>query len=66
MNFIVFSQAFIGRPVLWGLAHSGVDGVKSIIQLLKTEFDLAMALSGTAKESDTNLIMFSSAVPVSI
>ena len=35
--------------MLWGLAHSGFEGVKSVIQLLKTEFDLAMALSGNKK-----------------
>lgn len=39
-------KTFIGRPVLWGLAHSGEQGVKNIIQLLKTEVDVAMALSG--------------------
>jgi len=31
---------------LWGLAHSGQTGVNNIIQLLKKELDLAMALSG--------------------
>jgi len=43
-------QAFVGRPILWGLAHSGEEGVKSIIKLLKMELDLAMALSGNHKK----------------
>lgn len=36
----------IGRPVLWGLALSGQSGVEAVLNLLKSEFDLAMALSG--------------------
>ena len=36
----------IGRPVLWGLALDGENGVEAVLNLLKSEFDLAMALSG--------------------
>jgi 4-hydroxymandelate oxidase len=36
----------LGRPVLWGLAVSGADGVAHVLQLLRDEFALAMALSG--------------------
>ncbi|CAF3782944.1 unnamed protein product, partial [Rotaria sp. Silwood1] len=36
----------VGRPVLWGLACNGSQGVSSVLTLLKKEFDLAMALSG--------------------
>lgn len=38
---------FIGRPVLWGLAHAGQAGVERVLQLLRGELDLAMALCGT-------------------
>ncbi len=38
----------IGRPVLWGLAVGGSAGVERVIALLRTEFDLAMALAGCA------------------
>jgi len=41
-----YFKAFIGRPVLWGLSAGGESGVKNVIQLLKKEFDLAMALAG--------------------
>lgn len=37
---------FVGRPVLWGLACGGQAGVLEVLQLLKDEFDLSMALSG--------------------
>ena len=42
-------QVFIGRPILWALAHDGETGVISILRLLKKELDLAMALSGMVK-----------------
>ena len=36
----------IGRPVLWGLAVNGADGVYDVLELLREELELAMALSG--------------------
>jgi 4-hydroxymandelate oxidase len=36
----------VGRPILWGLAVGGEAGVQSVLELLRQEFDLAMALSG--------------------
>lgn len=36
----------IGRPVLWGLAAGGEDGVYQVLELLRAELDLAMALAG--------------------
>jgi 4-hydroxymandelate oxidase len=38
--------AFIGRPVLWGLASGAEAGVRYVLEMLRQEFDLAMALSG--------------------
>jgi hypothetical protein len=37
---------FIGRPVLWGLASFGEAGVSYVLEMVREEFDLAMALSG--------------------
>jgi isopentenyl diphosphate isomerase/L-lactate dehydrogenase-like FMN-dependent dehydrogenase len=37
---------FIGRPVLWGLASGAEAGVRYVLEMLRQEFDLAMALSG--------------------
>ena len=47
----------VGRPVLWGLAVAGSDGVQHVLELLQSEFDLAMALSGCAslKDIDSSL-----------
>ncbi|XP_071508801.1 2-Hydroxyacid oxidase 1-like [Diadema antillarum] len=40
--------AFIGRPAIWGLGCGGEDGVKEVLDILKDEFDRAMALTGCA------------------
>jgi 4-hydroxymandelate oxidase len=37
---------FIGRPVLWGLASGAEAGVRYVLEMVRQEFDLAMALSG--------------------
>jgi isopentenyl diphosphate isomerase/L-lactate dehydrogenase-like FMN-dependent dehydrogenase len=37
---------FVGRPVLWGLASFGEAGVKYVLEMMRQEFDTAMALSG--------------------
>lgn len=36
----------VGRPILWGLAANGEDGVGHVLELLRAELELAMALSG--------------------
>ncbi|XP_015930701.2 2-Hydroxyacid oxidase 1 isoform X1 [Parasteatoda tepidariorum] len=43
---------FIGRPILWGLAHSGEKGVIKVLQILKKELDLSMALLGCTNVND--------------
>ncbi|KAF9559607.1 Hydroxyacid oxidase 1 [Mortierella alpina] len=43
---------FLGRPILWGLAHDGEDGVSLALNLIQQEFELAMALAGCCKISD--------------
>ncbi|KAB1262470.1 Hydroxyacid oxidase 1 [Camelus dromedarius] len=37
---------FVGRPIIWGLACQGEKGVQDVLEILKEEFRLAMALSG--------------------
>ena len=41
----------VGRPILWGLALGGADGVRAVLQHLRNEFELAMALSGRSDVS---------------
>lgn len=36
----------VGRPVLWGLAAGGEDGVGDVLDILRAEFAQAMALCG--------------------
>jgi len=37
----------VGRPVLWGLAHSGESGVGHVLDILLEEFDRGLALCGS-------------------
>lgn len=39
----------IGRPILWALSLHGADGVKTVLQHLRTELVHAMQLTGTAR-----------------
>ena len=43
---------FIGRPVLWGLTVGGREGVGAVLELLRRELDLAMALCGCPSIAD--------------
>jgi 4-hydroxymandelate oxidase len=42
----------VGRPVLWGLTLDGADGVAAVLEHIRAELDLAMALSGCSCISD--------------
>ncbi|XP_037515466.1 2-Hydroxyacid oxidase 1-like [Rhipicephalus sanguineus] len=43
---------FIGRPVLWGLAFKGKEGVDQVLTILRSELDRAMGLLGCRTISD--------------
>ncbi|KAM6965802.1 2-Hydroxyacid oxidase 1 isoform 1-T1 [Tautogolabrus adspersus] len=45
---------FIGRPVLWGLACQGEQGVTDLLEVLQEELRLAMALSGCRSLSEVS------------
>lgn len=36
----------VGRPILWGLAVDGEAGARQVLELLRAELELAMALAG--------------------
>jgi 4-hydroxymandelate oxidase len=42
----------VGRPLLWGLTLDGEAGVRAVLEHLRAELDLAMALSGCATVAD--------------
>ena len=48
----------IGRPVLWGLACGGEAGVAHVLEILRRELDVALALAGcrSLAEIDVDLI----------
>ncbi|KAK9879805.1 hypothetical protein WA026_006864 [Henosepilachna vigintioctopunctata] len=45
-------MVFIGRPALWGLTHNGKEGVKKVLNIIKNEFDKALALCGCCNVGD--------------
>lgn len=40
------SAVLVGRPVIWGLTVAGADGVQQVLEILRTELEIAMALLG--------------------
>jgi 4-hydroxymandelate oxidase len=48
----------LGRPILWGLAASGAEGAYDVLEILRKELLLAMALSGhpTLRSIDGTLL----------
>ena len=38
----------VGRPALWGLAAGGEEGARRVLELLRDELELALALCGCA------------------
>ena len=48
------AAVLIGRPYLWGLAAAGEAGVRRVLDLLRDEFELAMALCGCQQIADIN------------
>jgi isopentenyl diphosphate isomerase/L-lactate dehydrogenase-like FMN-dependent dehydrogenase len=48
----------VGRPVLWGLAVNGAEGAYQVLEMLRKELELSMALSGrpTLNSIDRTLV----------
>ncbi|CAG0929765.1 partial 4-hydroxymandelate oxidase, partial [Planctomycetaceae bacterium] len=44
----------LGRPLLFGLAVGGEKGARHVLEILREEFDRAMALCGCATLNDIN------------
>jgi isopentenyl diphosphate isomerase/L-lactate dehydrogenase-like FMN-dependent dehydrogenase len=42
----------IGRPLLYGLAGGGTDGVGSVLEIFRTELERSLTLMGVAKARD--------------
>jgi 4-hydroxymandelate oxidase len=52
------SAVLIGRPYLFGLAAQGADGIARVVQILRREFEMSMALAGrrSLKEIDRSVL----------
>lgn len=46
------NAVMVGRPIIWGLAANGAEGVSHVLRILIDEFEIAMALSGCRNVSD--------------
>lgn len=46
----------VGRPVLWGLAAGGEAGARRVLEILREEIDLAIALCGACVPADIRQI----------
>ena len=46
------SAVLIGRPYLFGLAVQGAEGVARVVQILRREFEMTMALAGRRSVSE--------------
>jgi 4-hydroxymandelate oxidase len=46
------TAVFVGRPVLWGLAAAGADGVEAVLRRLAAELEMAMRLAGCSRLAD--------------
>ncbi|QKW13487.1 alpha-hydroxy acid oxidase [Verrucosispora sp. NA02020] len=57
------TAVLIGRPVLWGLAVGGTDGVRHVLDLLYADLDRAMALAGAAVPGDLTGDLVTTAAP---
>jgi len=53
----------VGRPVAWGLAVAGEEGVFDVLEILRAEFDNAMALTGCRSVGDITPALVEAKVP---
>lgn len=44
----------LGRPILWGLAHQGEQGVRHVLRSLLADFEITVGLAGCARLKDVN------------
>jgi isopentenyl diphosphate isomerase/L-lactate dehydrogenase-like FMN-dependent dehydrogenase len=46
------AAVLVGRPLVWGLAARGEDGVLEVLEMLRAELDTVMALTGCNRIAD--------------
>ncbi|RKP25705.1 Hydroxyacid oxidase 1 [Syncephalis pseudoplumigaleata] len=48
---------FVGRPILWGLAYKGEEGVKWVLRTLEDELKLCMTLAGRCGDGERRMYL---------
>jgi len=56
----------VGRPALWGLAVGGEDGARRVLELLREELELTLALCGCASPEELGRAHVRRAAPASV
>ncbi len=56
----------VGRPALWGLAVGGEDGARRVLELLREELELTLALCGCASSEELGRSHVRRAAPASV
>ncbi len=56
------TAVMVARPVIWGLAVAGEEGVVDVLEILRREFDNAMALTGCNSLADVTPELIAPAV----
>jgi 4-hydroxymandelate oxidase len=54
----------VGRPILWGLAVAGEQGVRQVLEILRRELDVAMALAGCRSVDEIDIDLIRPPMPV--
>jgi 4-hydroxymandelate oxidase len=52
------AAVLVGRPYIYGLSVSGADGVRSVIDILRTELEGAMAMTGKTRLDEIDRSVF--------
>jgi len=52
------SAVLIGRPYLYGLSVAGAEGVRDVVQILRTELEGAMAMTGRTRLAEIDRSVF--------
>ncbi len=60
------NAVMIGRPTLYGLASAGPEGVSRVIEILRHELEMAMALTGRTSLSQTRFVRSTSTTGLQI
>ena len=53
----------IGRPLFWGLASDGEEGVRAVLRILRDELEMAMAMCGRPNIGSVDISLLGTVSP---